>query len=188
MLEYVLSLHETRALKNGDRKVVAPVNSHTATPYFNDQNLTHTLFSSFALVLYVLYIVLVKDMITIPLYYNHDHVVLHCLFGLCSKENSTKERLGQRQQEQQSTKYKNYCTYIIVYWCTTTTLTTKTNSYSKDHQGLIKRWIQLIKYFKWRVLDDKKFIELHFIYKVLIKRLNHFLIIIEIFYWFQDME
>ena len=140
MLEYVLSLHETRALKNGDRKVVAPVNSHTATPYFNDQNLTHTLFSSFALVLYVLYIVLVKDMITIPLYYNHDHVVLHCLFGLCSKENSTKERLG--QQEQQSTKYKNYCTYIIVYWCTTTTLTTKTNSYSKDHQGLIKRWIQ----------------------------------------------
>ena len=89
------------------------------------------------------------------LYYNHDHVVLHCLFGLCSKENSTNERLGQRQQEQQSTKYKNYCTYIIVYWCTTTTLTTKTNSYSKDHQGLIKRWIQLIKYFKWRVLDDK---------------------------------
>ena len=87
------------------------------------------------------------------LYYNHDHVVLHCLFGLCSKENSTNERLG--QQEQQSTKYKNYCTYIIVYWCTTTTLTTKTNSYSKDHQGLIKRWIQLIKYFKWRVLDDK---------------------------------
>ena len=121
MLEYVLSLHETRALKNGDRKVVAPVNSHTATPYFSDQNLTLTLthilfFVIRTCIICVIYSPSLRyDYDPLNLYYNHDHVVLHCLFGLCSKENSTKERLGQRQQEQQSTKYENYCTYIIVY-------------------------------------------------------------------------